>query len=345
MNRNIALAFFFWFFLLPVLHLYSDYSNSHFKLSVIRRKNPDAVYVTVAPKRDKKIKGLSEEKPFITIESSDAVFENQGILIRTEYITAPEQDTFAFPFHPVDPDRNLTHLNVHLTITYVPCLISTGTCMFPETIEQDYSLKVSGWAVSTDIINTGILAAFFLLAAIGLIFYIRIKKNILFTSFFIVIFTGMLFYTFVRADEKGISQADISRDIAGTLCLSCIGIESTRTTEPVNRLKTKVYAGLEEPVLITVFSAPWCGTCPFAKAYVKELCSIYPETLSYEVADISESAGKEKYAHYKTQYLFKEPLPLPAIIVSVNMVDVLYGTKDLEENLIMLITGDADEQD
>lgn len=350
MNKNRAVYLFLCIFLLPVLKLFSENINDDFELSVLRKKNPDAVYVTIAPKRDRKIKGLSEEEPFIVLQASDAVFENKGVLIRTEYITVPAREMFVFSFHPVDPDRDLTQLEVHLTITYVSCLISTGVCKFPQTIERDYRLKASlwrnsTWILSTEVINTGILAAFFLLGVVGLVFYIRMKKDILFTALFILVFSGMLLYSFVQADEKGISQADLSRDIAGTLCLSCIGIESARETIPVDRFKTKVYTGLDEPVLITVISAPWCETCPFAKAYISELCSIYPETLSYEVVEISEPEGKEKYSFYKTLYQFKEPLPLPAIIVSSNGTDVLYGTNDLEENLIKLITKGADERD
>ena len=154
---------------------------------------------------------------------------------------------------------------------------------------------------------------------------------------FFLIFSGMLFYTFVQADEHGINQADLSRDIASTLCLSCIGIESAKQVIPINRQKTEIYANLKEPVHISVFSAPWCGSCPAAKAYVKELCSFYENTLSYEVVDISLPGGKEKYTYYKTIYPFKEPLPLPAIIISTNTSDVIYGTHRIEENLLQLI--------
>ncbi|MBN2532151.1 MAG: hypothetical protein JXB88_04635 [Spirochaetales bacterium] len=343
MNRTHVL--FLCIILLPVWVCYAENINHHFELSVIRKKNPDAVYMTITPEQDKQIKGLSEEKPFIIVESPDVVFENKGILIQTEYITEPVQKVFTFPFRPAEPGTDLTQLNVHLTMTYVPCLISKGVCLFPETVERDYLLKVTSQVILPEIITTWILAAFLLLAVISLVFYIRIKKDIFFTILFIFIFAGILFYTFIHIDGNGISQADLSRDIARTLCLSCIGIESRVEVIPVDRAKTKVYAGLGEPVLITVFSASWCGTCPFAKEYVKELCSIYPQTLSYEVIEIHEPAGKEKYVYYKTLYTFKEPLPLPAIVVSVNMNGVIYGTNNLEENLIQLITGGADGQE
>lgn len=344
-NNTVRLIILSWILLFPLMKPYSENIDDHFDLSVSRGKNTNIVFVTITPKRDKKIKGFSEEKPFITVTASGVMFENKGILIRTEYITEPAREVFEFPYQPLDPDLDRTHLEVHLSMTYVPCIISTGLCLFPKTIERDYLLKTPGWVLSTDIINTGILGALFLLACAGLVMYIRIKKDIFFTAFFLLIFSGMLFYTFATADEKGISQAELSRDIARTLCLSCIGIESSQDILPVNMNKTSVYGRLKSPVRITVFSAPWCGTCPFAKAYVDELCSLYPDTLSYEVVDISEPAGKEKYSYYKTIYPFKEPLPLPAIIVSVNKTGVLYGTVNLEENLIKLITGDTDEQD
>ncbi|MBN2440827.1 MAG: thioredoxin family protein, partial [Spirochaetales bacterium] len=219
-----------------------------------------------------------------------------------------------------------------------PCLISTGVCKFPQTIKHDYLVKPSSPGISRDIINTGILIGLFILGLIGLLFYLRYKKDIIFTAFLLLIFSGILFYTFIPLDTTEISQADYSRDIAATLCLSCIGIESGTETIMVKSAETKFYGSLTEPVVITVFSAPWCGSCPAAKAYVKELCSLYDTILSCEIVDISLPAEKERYIYYRTIYSFKEPIPLPAIIVSNNTADVFYGTQGLGQGIIQLIT-------
>jgi thiol-disulfide isomerase/thioredoxin len=343
--KSILFFLFFCILMFVQENLYPENIGGHFELSVMRKDNPDAVYITISPKGDKQIKGISDEEPFITLTSPDVVFENDGVVVQTDYITTPSRRIFQFPFYPVRQDRDLTRIEVHLTITFVPCRISTGVCLFPETVEREYQLQVSKGIINTGMINTIILATFFVLAAIGLIIYIKEKKNIIFTAFFVLLFSGMLFYAFTQPDAGGTTQADVSRDIASTLCLSCIGIESSGGGGiPVNREKTGIYATLDEPVLITIFSASWCGTCPLAKEYIKELCSLYPGILSYEVIEISEPRGKEQYNYYKSLYEFKEPIPLPALIVSVNKTGVLYGTRGLEEHLIQLIIEGMDEK-
>jgi thiol-disulfide isomerase/thioredoxin len=344
-DRHLPVSgFFIIVYLLFFMHtlMYGENINDDFDLSVKLIAGEPVVSITIAPKRDRQIKGMSEEKPFIILSGKGVAFEHEGKRVQTEYIRDSKPEVLEFPFTVDEPSGEINELSLRLEMTYVPCIISSGVCKFPVTMEREYELKASGPGISPAFINTGILIALFVLAVAGLVVYIRMKKDILFTVFLVFVFSGILTYTFVQADSNNITQADLARDIAGTLCLSCIGLEQARQSVPVNREKTGILSHLEEQVLITVFSAPWCGSCPAAKAYVKELCSLYPDTLSWEEVDISSPEGKDKFAHYRMLYTFHDPIPLPAIIVSVNTADVFYGTQNIEENILQLITKGMD---
>ncbi|MBN2442100.1 MAG: hypothetical protein JXJ04_12170, partial [Spirochaetales bacterium] len=143
--------------------LYPENINNDFELSLKLDRDTHAVLISIKPKRDIQIKGMSEEEPFIVLSGTGVIFENDGIHIRTDYITDSKPEILQFPFRLADDTREITSLEVHLEMTYVPCLISTGVCKFPQTIKHDYLLKPSSPGISLDIINTGILIGLFIL--------------------------------------------------------------------------------------------------------------------------------------------------------------------------------------
>ncbi|MBN1699271.1 MAG: thioredoxin family protein [Spirochaetales bacterium] len=303
--------------------------NGDFELSVERRDDPPLIAVRIAPKPDRLITGLSEDEAFITLTSDDIRIEGENRVFQTEYIREGSPKEFLFPFSPAPGVVDVT-----VAIHYVPCIESSGICKFPERTEQAFSLKKPGISFSHELIDTMILGLLLILGTAGFIVFLKYRKDYLFTIFIAIVFCGMLLYTAAATGGNSVTQADLSRSIAATLCLSCIGLELPDITPVVDPKATAPLAELAEPVHIVVFSAPWCGSCPAAKTYVETLCRRYPETLSFSVVDISLPEGKKELESYATSYPFREPLPLPAVIVSNNTRRVIYGTNYLEKNIV-----------
>ena len=305
--------------------------NNDFDITATRETGANVLIIKLQPNPDRQINGLSARHPFITLTAPGMEFAEGGEIFREEYITPAAPATFHIGFAPEKENFDLG-----LRLHYVACSISQGVCDMPRVEKLTFPIAKPR-AISGVLVRTLLLGGLCLLAVVALVLYIRFRKQALFTGILLLACGGLLFFSFTEPVFGGRTQAALSHDIAATLCLSCIGLEGAFTELIVSPQKTSGYAELPEPVKITLFSAPWCGSCKTAKAYLDKLVALYPDRLQYQVIDIATEDGKAQYDTYAATYAFQNPLPLPAVIVSADTSAVLYGAGQLEDRLLEVI--------
>lgn len=288
-----------------------------------------AVRIRVNPLPDRNVTGVAADKPFVVLGAEGFAFENNGRVFQTGYLTAEEPGEFLIGFSPDSSGLALT-----LSFYYTACSQSRGICDPPRKSELTLTVERPVGEFSWALLDTLILAGCFAAGTVGVVVFLRQRKTLFFTAGLFFILGGAVFYSFRVPVLHGLSQADYSHQVASTLCLSCIGLEVSNTAVAVDREKTRILADLARPAHITVFAAPWCGSCPAAERYVAELCALYPNTLTFEIADVSTPAGAALQEQQTPVFGLAKLLPLPALTVSTNTKRVIYGTTGLEDALL-----------
>ncbi len=129
-----------------------------------------------------------------------------------------------------------------------------------------------------------------------------------------------------------LGQHKQAQGIAAVLCTSCVGIEAVQHTSP--HLSAAANAALEKidtDITLIVFYAPWCHTCPYAEAMVKEAAAANPH-IKYRFIDVSE----ERALAVKSGVIRNQRTIVPAIL-RTDTDTVIFGIRNLEPRLLQLL--------
>lgn len=120
--------------------------------------------------------------------------------------------------------------------------------------------------------------------------------------------------------------------VGAVLCTSCVGIETSETTQP--SLSAAQKAGVDRiatPVDLLVFYAEWCRSCPYAEALVDLVASRNP-LVRYRLVD-AEVERDLATSHGVTR---AGRTVVPAV-VCLQTGGVLFGAEDLADRLLTLL--------
>lgn len=145
---------------------------------------------------------------------------------------------------------------------------------------------------------------------------------------------GMLLLLAAGALAYGVTlrQPRQAQGIAAILCTSCVGIEEARRAAPT--LSATAVASLKDLNLkleLLVFYAPWCQSCPYAEAMVKEMAAV-TDRLAYRFVNVEN----ERELARSLGVITSGRTVVPAI-VRVDTGEVLFGAQDLERRLLRLL--------
>lgn len=124
-------------------------------------------------------------------------------------------------------------------------------------------------------------------------------------------------------------QATQAWRIASVLCTACVGIEEVRAEAPTLSAEVRTaLASFSGTARLVVFHAPWCKSCPYAKALVAEMARANPRIV-YELVDADLDRPRAEAAGVVS--LGK--VVVPAILI-VETGRVLFGTSSLASRIV-----------
>ncbi len=127
-------------------------------------------------------------------------------------------------------------------------------------------------------------------------------------------------------------QPEQAQGIASVLCTSCVGIEAVQHSAP--HLSTAARAALEQissDIDLVVFYAPWCHTCPYAEAMVKDAAAVNPH-IKYTFVDVSVDRARAAQAG-----VIRNNRTIVPAILRTDTGAVIFGIRDLEPRLLQLL--------
>ncbi len=198
----------------------------------------------------------------------------------------------------------------------VPVLVTT-TAIGPTTVKKVRSLPP--WIIPT-------LLGLIVLAGIGLWRFAGLRVP-LYVALFLVVITGLAYGVILGQHEQ-------AQGIAAVLCTSCVGIEETQHQEPV--LSDTALAALKDlntDLELTVFYAPWCHTCPYAEAMVKEMSKANSH-ISYRFVNVDENRDIAA-----ANGVIRNQRTIVPAILRADTGEVIFGIDHLETRLLKLLGG------
>jgi thiol-disulfide isomerase/thioredoxin len=145
---------------------------------------------------------------------------------------------------------------------------------------------------------------------------------------------GILLLVVAGALAHGIQagQARQAQGIATVLCTSCVGIEEARHEAPrLSATAITSLQGLERDVELLVFTAPWCHSCPYAKALVEEMAAA-TDRLGFRFVNVEDETALAR-AH---GVIASGRTVVPAV-VRVDTGEVVFGVENLEARLLRML--------
>jgi len=131
-----------------------------------------------------------------------------------------------------------------------------------------------------------------------------------------------------------LGQHEQAQGIAAVLCTSCVGIDEASGEAPsLSDSAISALAGLEKRIELIVFYAPWCHTCPYAEAMVKQMAE-RTGLLSYRFVNVDTNRDLAA----SSGVIRSKRMIVPAILC-VDTGDVIFGIEDLEARLLKLLGG------
>ncbi len=127
-------------------------------------------------------------------------------------------------------------------------------------------------------------------------------------------------------------QPEQAQGIASVLCTSCVGIEAVQHAPP--HLSDAARAALKQitsNIDLVVFYAPWCHTCPYAEAMVKDVAAINPH-VKYTFVDVSVDRARAAQAG-----VIRNNRTIVPAIMRADTGAVIFGIRDLEPRLLQLL--------
>jgi len=129
-----------------------------------------------------------------------------------------------------------------------------------------------------------------------------------------------------------LGQHEQAQGIAAVLCTSCVGIEEARANNPtLSESAVSALGRLDTDIKLIVFYAPWCHTCPYAEAMVKEMAGA-TDRIAYEFVNVD--ANRDLAA--SNGVIRNQRTVVPAIL-RVDTGQVIFGIDNLEERLLNLL--------
>ncbi len=181
------------------------------------------------------------------------------------------------------------------------------------------AVRPSPWRWGIPLVAGGVL-----LAAIALWLFMRLRVSLYVVLGLFVV--GGLGYG-VR-----LNQQEQAQGIAAVLCTSCVGIEEARHEVPTLSVGTvSALQGLTQDVRLIVFYAPWCHSCPFAEAMVKEMAAVTPR-LTYEFVNVEQDR-----ALAASHGVVRSGRTVVPAIVRTDTGELLFGIEDLQSRLLKLL--------
>lgn len=127
-------------------------------------------------------------------------------------------------------------------------------------------------------------------------------------------------------------QHQQARSIGAVLCTSCVGIEEARHESPVlSTWALTTLSTLKTDVELIVFYAPWCHSCPFAKAMVEQLVAA-SDRLSWQLINVD--AQRELALSHG---VIRSGRTIVPAILRVDTGEVIFGVERLEVRLLDLL--------
>ncbi len=129
-----------------------------------------------------------------------------------------------------------------------------------------------------------------------------------------------------------LGQHSQAQAVGAVLCTSCVGIETVETARAeLSETQAAAVDGLTTPVDLLVFTAPWCRSCPYAKALVGLVSNRNP-LVRYRLVEAEvERDLAERYGVARAGRIV-----VPAI-VRPDTGDILFGTENLADRLLGLL--------
>lgn len=141
-----------------------------------------------------------------------------------------------------------------------------------------------------------------------------------------LLIAGGLAYGVVR------QQPQQAQAIGAVLCTSCVGIDEARYGNPTpSTTALAALAALKHDVELLVFYAPWCHSCPYAKAMVEKLAQ-ESERIGYRFVDVDEQR-ELAMAHG----IVRSARTIVPAILRLDTDEVIFGTEDLEARILDLL--------
>lgn len=224
---------------------------------------------------------------------------------------------------------------VPLEATYTYCIgpKTSGDCYqiveqlaLPVSLEEGATSATSSrtgwgspWAIVVPTLGLALLAGAVLLRRFaGLSFP-------LYGALVLVIAGALTYGTALRQPKQ-------AQSIAAVLCTSCVGIEEARREAPtLSAVALAGLSGLNETIELLVFYAPWCQSCPYAEAMVKEMAAA-AERVLYRFVNVDDE--RELARSYGVVTSARTVVPA---IVRTDTGEVIFGAQDLEARLLRLL--------
>jgi len=120
--------------------------------------------------------------------------------------------------------------------------------------------------------------------------------------------------------------------IGAVLCTSCVGIEEARHEDPLPSAEALAALDtLQSDVELVVFYAPWCHSCPFAKAMVQRLADA-SDRLRWRAVNV-DAQSELALSHG----VIRSGRTIVPAILRVDTGEVVFGVERLETRLLDLL--------
>ena len=129
-----------------------------------------------------------------------------------------------------------------------------------------------------------------------------------------------------------LGQHEQAQGIAAVLCTSCVGIEESQHEQPVlSDSALTSLAQVKSDVDLTVFYAPWCHSCPYAEAMVKEMAEVNSH-IKYNFVNVDENR-----ALAASKGIIRSKRTVVPAILRADTGQVIFGIDNLETRLLKLL--------
>jgi thiol-disulfide isomerase/thioredoxin len=127
-------------------------------------------------------------------------------------------------------------------------------------------------------------------------------------------------------------QHEQAQSIGASLCISCVGLEQSAHHPPeLTDAERERLAGVSGPLELLVFSAPWCHSCPVAKAFAASVDEASPG-ITHRVVDVEEEPDlAEAYG------VVRGGRTVVPAIARADTKARFFGTDDLKARLFALL--------